>query len=113
MHSLQYVVLNLHYRMYSIQIAVLSVQHFLCSNQCAAFIDIKLHYCMYSIQHAVLGVQHSLCSNQCTVFSVQYEVFSIECTVFIVNYIILNNGILKSNSTIFPQSKGYITQYTS
>ena len=31
------------------------------------------------------------------------------CTV---NYIILNNGILKSNSLIFPQSEGYITQYT-
>ena len=31
------------------------------------------------------------------------------CTV---NYIILNNGILKSNSLVFPQSEGYITQYT-
>ena len=30
----------------------------------------------------------------------------------ILHYIILNNGILKSNSTIFPQSEGYITQYT-
>ena len=29
-----------------------------------------------------------------------------------VHYIILNNGILKSNSTIFPWSKGFITQYT-
>ena len=27
-------------------------------------------------------------------------------------YIILNNGILKSNSSIFPRSEGYITQYT-
>ena len=32
--------------------------------------------------------------------------------VDILYYIILNNGILKSNSTIFPRSKGYITQYT-
>ena len=30
----------------------------------------------------------------------------------IVHYIILNNGILKSNSSIFPRSEGYITQYT-
>ena len=28
------------------------------------------------------------------------------------HYIILNNGILKSNSTIYPRSEGYITQYT-
>ena len=28
------------------------------------------------------------------------------------HYIILNNGILKSNSSIFPRSQGYITQYT-
>ena len=28
------------------------------------------------------------------------------------HYIILNNGILKSNSSIFPRSEGYITQYT-
>ena len=28
------------------------------------------------------------------------------------HYIILNNEILNSNSSIFPQSKGYITQYT-
>ena len=27
-------------------------------------------------------------------------------------YIILNNGILKLNSSIFPRSEGYITQYT-
>ena len=30
----------------------------------------------------------------------------------IKQYIILNNGILKSNSSLFPQSEGYITQYT-
>ena len=36
-------------------------------------------------------------------FTVQYST---------VHYIILNNGILKSNSSIFPRSKGYITQYT-
>ena len=29
-----------------------------------------------------------------------------------VHYIILNNGIQKSNSSIFPRSKGYFTQYT-
>ena len=28
------------------------------------------------------------------------------------HYIILNNGILKSNSLIFPWSEGNITQYT-
>ena len=28
------------------------------------------------------------------------------------HYIILNNEILKSNSSIFPRSEGYITQYT-
>ena len=28
------------------------------------------------------------------------------------HYIILNNGILKSNSSIIPRSEGYITQYT-
>ena len=28
------------------------------------------------------------------------------------HYIILNNGILKSNSSIFSWSEGYITQYT-
>ena len=31
--------------------------------------------------------------------------------LFTTNYIILNNGILKSNYSIFPWSKGYITQY--
>ena len=31
---------------------------------------------------------------------------------FIVHYIILNNGILKSDSSIFPRSEEYITQYT-
>ena len=30
----------------------------------------------------------------------------------IPHYIILNNAILKSNSSIFPQSEGYIKQYT-
>ena len=30
----------------------------------------------------------------------------------ILHYIILSNGILTSNSSIFPRSKGYITQYT-
>ena len=29
-----------------------------------------------------------------------------------IHYIILNNGILKSNSSVFPRSEGYITQYT-
>ena len=29
-----------------------------------------------------------------------------------LTYYILNSGILKSNSSIFPWSKGYITQYT-
>ena len=29
-----------------------------------------------------------------------------------VHYIILNNGILKSNSSVFPWSEGYISQYT-
>ena len=29
-----------------------------------------------------------------------------------IHYIIHNNGILKSNSSIFPWSEGYITQYT-
>ena len=28
------------------------------------------------------------------------------------HYIILNSGILKSNSTTFPWSEGHITQYT-
>ena len=32
--------------------------------------------------------------------------------LFIVHYIILNNGILKSNSLVFPWSEGYISQYT-
>ena len=31
---------------------------------------------------------------------------------YIIHYIILNNGILKSNSSIFSRSKGYITEYT-
>ena len=31
---------------------------------------------------------------------------------YTVHYIILNNGILKSNSSIFPRSEWYITQYT-
>ena len=31
---------------------------------------------------------------------------------WLIHYIILDNGILKSNSTIFPRSEGYITQYT-
>ena len=30
----------------------------------------------------------------------------------LVHYIILNNGILKSNSSIFPLSEVYISQYT-
>ena len=29
-----------------------------------------------------------------------------------VHYIILNNGILKSNALVFPQSEGFISQYT-
>ena len=29
-----------------------------------------------------------------------------------IHYIIPNNGILKTNSSIFPRSEGYITQYT-
>ena len=33
-------------------------------------------------------------------------------TLLYRHYIIPNNGILKSNSSIFPQSEGYITQYT-
>ena len=32
--------------------------------------------------------------------------------VYISHYIIHNNGILKSNSSVFPQSEGYILQYT-
>ena len=28
------------------------------------------------------------------------------------HYIILNNGILRSNTSVFPQSEGYISQYT-
>ena len=28
------------------------------------------------------------------------------------HYILLNTGVLKSNSSIFPRSEGYITQYT-
>ena len=31
---------------------------------------------------------------------------------FIRHYIILKNGILKSNCSVFPQSEGYISQYT-
>ena len=31
---------------------------------------------------------------------------------YLGHYIILNNGILKSNSSVFPRSKGYISQYT-
>ena len=31
---------------------------------------------------------------------------------YTTHYIILNNGILKLNSLIFPRSEGYITQYT-
>ena len=30
----------------------------------------------------------------------------------ISHYIILNNAIIKSNSSIFTRSEGYITQYT-
>ena len=30
----------------------------------------------------------------------------------ILHYIICNNGILKTNSSIFPRSEGYITHYT-
>ena len=30
-----------------------------------------------------------------------------------VHYIILKNGVLRSNSLIFPWSEGYITQYTT
>ena len=29
-----------------------------------------------------------------------------------IHYIILNNAILKSNSSVFPRSEGYISQYT-
>ena len=32
---------------------------------------------------------------------------------YIIHYIILNNGILKSNSSVFSRSKGYISHYTS
>ena len=45
----------------------------------------------------------------CTVLELQSCVYS---TVYIIHYIILNNGTLKSNSSIFPRSEGYITQYT-
>ena len=37
---------------------------------------------------------------------------SLKSTVCTLHYIFLNNGILKLNSSIFPQSEGYITQYT-
>ena len=42
--------------------------------------------------------------------SIGGETFPLKFNLF--HYIILNNGILKSNSTIFPRSKGFITQYT-
>ena len=29
-----------------------------------------------------------------------------------LHYIILTNGILKSNSSVFPRSEGFISQYT-
>ena len=54
--------------------------------------------CTLHIEHLPL---HSVfCSVLCTVFS---AVYSAQC---ILHYIILNNGILKSNSSIFPRSKG-------
>ena len=40
---------------------------------------------------------------------IEFTQSKVECTL---HYIILNNGILKSNSSKFPRSEGYITQYT-
>ena len=33
-------------------------------------------------------------------------------TIKIIHYIILNNGILRSNSSVYPRSEVYISQYT-
>ena len=40
------------------------------------------------------------------------EALKARWSVYSLHYIILNNGILKSNSAIFPRSEGYISQYT-
>ena len=59
-----------------------------------------------------LTVDTKLSPNMDTVYTyiqyIQYTVYSIQY----IHYILLNNGILKSNSLIFPRSEGYITQYT-
>ena len=52
--------------------------------------------------------------------TLQYWIPWLYCTVQyikpwpynIIHYIIINNGIMKSNSSIFPRSEGYITHYT-
>ena len=41
--------------------------------------------------------------------AVQYSSYR---TVHTGHYIILDNGILKSNSSVFPRSEGFISQYT-
>ena len=43
---------------------------------------------------------------------VQYSKHYLKFYISNLHCIIRNNGILKSNSSIFPWSEGYITQYT-
>ena len=73
--------------------------------------------CLIGHVHCTVYIVHGI-EVQCffLVFSFEYSVFyCLHCTVYTTvytNYIILNNGILKSNSSVFLWSKGYILQYT-
>ena len=57
----------------------------------------------------------SVCGQYGCLYCTTVQCSAVQCSAVqcsAVHYIILNNGILKSNSSIFPKSKGYITQYT-
>ena len=53
-----------------------------------------------------------LCKSMLPLNCVQQSLCYSALQLNMVHYIILKNGILKSNSSIFPRSEGYITQYT-
>ena len=113
-----------------------------CTVQCMQSTMCTIYYAYYSMcstVYTVQYVQYSMHSTICRVHQVHYVhytivYFEVHTTMpykatssraiavhfsldyskvcSIEHYIILNNGILKSNSSIFPWSEGYITQYT-
>ena len=69
-------------------------------------------HCVCHIQS--VSVTYSLCLTESCCLSQKFFFLLLSEQVCVCHrhYIILNNGILKSNCTIFPRSEVYITQYT-